>query len=231
MAHLARVAAAGEMATSLAHELNQPLGAITNYAGVCLDAVRPSNPLGPTFLEALEEIRKEAARASEIIRRLRAFLRKREPQRQPVNINEVVREAADMLAFDLRHNGVQARLQLAEGLPMIRVDAVQIQQVLVNLIQNGVDAMVDTRSHERRLAIKTVAAERGAVQVHVSDSGCGIAEDMWTRLFQGFATTKPNGLGMGLAICRTIVEAHGGRIWAVANPGQGATFRFALPNE
>ncbi len=230
IAHLSRIASVGEMASSLAHELNQPLTVILGYAGVCLDMVRSSPGAWGKMSGHLEAVCNQAKRAGEIIRRLRAYARKQqEVQRQLVEINPVVREAVEMMRFELRRAGVEAQLALAEGLPAVLIDPVQIQQVLTNWLQNALEAMEGVSAGERRLLLRTGLAEEGGVRVSMTDGGRGVEPEVAERMFESFFTTKPRGLGLGLAICRSIIEMHGGQITAKANADRGMTFEFVLP--
>lgn len=228
MAHLSRIAAVGAMASSLAHELNQPLTAICGYAEACQNLLRQGVDLPGNMLEYLSELQSEAVRAGRIVQRFRAYVRKAPPQRGPQDINAVVREALDIVRVRLQRSGVGLRLQLADGLEQAAVDPVQIQQVLVNLVQNAMDAMAAVEPANRRLVIKTAAAE-GGIRVSISDSGVGLSSPSADRLFQPFFTTKVGGLGLGLSICRSIIESHGGRISASANADHGMTFEFTVP--
>lgn len=230
IAHLSRIASVGEMASSLAHELNQPLTVILGYAGVCLDMVRSAPGAWGKMSGHLEAVCNQAKRAGEIIRRLRAYARKRqEVQRQLVEINPLVREAVEMMRFELRRAGVEAQLALAEGLPAVLIDPVQIQQVLTNWLQNALEAMEGVPADQRRLLLRTGLAEEGGVRVSMTDGGRGVEPEVADRMFESFFTTKPRGLGLGLAICRSIIEMHGGQITAKANADRGMTFEFVLP--
>jgi PAS domain S-box-containing protein len=227
--HLTRVAVLGELSGALAHELNQPLTAILSNA----QAAQRFLDREPVDLDEVRDILKdivgEDRRAGEVIRRLRAMLRKGETQLQLLEINDVVREVLDLAHSDLIERKVTLETQLASRLPPTRGDRVQLQQVLLNLIVNGCEAMVPNRPIDRRLTIATAAGKDGGAYVSVTDRGAGIAVDQFPRLFEPFFTTKGQGLGLGLSICRSIVAAHGGRLWAANNPDRGATFCFALP--
>jgi two-component system sensor kinase FixL len=229
LAHVARLATVGELATGLAHELNQPLYSISNYARGCLRRLQDA-ALDPTRLrEILHEIVGEADRAAKIIRRLRRMVQKREPVCKLFNLNYAIQEACALSNSILKKDAVELIRQLDPQLPKVYADEVQIQQVLLNLVRNGVEAMRDTPSAERVLQIRTSAAAPGELRVDVTDAGCGIGDEDLERVFDAFHTTRTNGMGMGLAISRSIVEMHGGRIWAANNPEQGATFSFTLP--
>lgn len=227
IAHLARVTTVGEMAAGLAHELNQPLGAILNNAGVALDAVAEIDA-PPLIADALEDISSEAKRAGDIIHRVRDFVRKQRPKFAPVQVNSLIREAVRLLAADLRHACVYSDLKLADRLPPAKADNVQVEQVLVNLLRNALDAMASVPPAARRLSIVS-DADNVSVRVRVIDAGSGATPEQLDDMFSAFFTTKPNGMGMGLAICRSIIEAHGGHIRATANPDRGITVEFTLP--
>jgi signal transduction histidine kinase len=229
LAHVLRVSTMGEMAAQLAHELTQPLGAIVNYAAGCrrrMDAT-PGQPA--ELIEAVELIRREALRAGEIIRRLRAFVRKGEPRRAPVNVNALVHEVAELVDGEAREHGVAVDLALQPDLPEVEGDDVEIEQVLINLTRNALEAMHDHPSDTSTLAVETRICDPGTVEVIVRDTGPGLPHGGASVIFEPFHTTKPRGLGMGLAISRTIVEAHGGTLTGASNPKRGATFRFTLP--
>ena len=229
LAHAGRVVVMGEMATSLAHELNQPLAVISGCAQVCLDKLRSGNGKLPEMWDPIEQVAEQAQRASEIIRRTRRFLRKEEDERRPIDVNAAIHGIEDLLRVDAREQGAAIELDLTAGLPPVSADLVQLQQVILNLAHNGMEAMAGRGSNRRHLAIRTSAADGGVVEVAVHDTGPGIPAENQARIFDPFFTTKPSGLGMGLAISRSIVEAHGGRLWATANEGAGAVFQFTLP--
>jgi PAS domain S-box-containing protein len=221
LAHVLRVGTMGEMAAGLAHEINQPLGAIANYARGAVRRVRDGGLASPGLLPILEEIAGEAMRAGEIIRRLRELIRKEGPQQAPVDVNELARNSVRLVQGEARQHGVDVQLELG-AVPRVAADATQLEQVLLNLLRNGIEAADSTG--ERRVRLRT-ATDAGAVAVDVRDSGAGLpAEDV----FAPFFTTKPHGLGMGLSISRSIIEAHGGRLEALPG-GPGATFRVTLP--
>lgn len=231
LAHLSRVSVAGQMATGLAHELNQPLGAILNYASACSSALDSGRDCNGIISESLQEIAKETRRAGEIIKRLRGFLRRQEPRTVTVDINDVVRESMRLMAWDLRGGGVIARVQLSDDLPPAKADIVQIEQVLVNLVRNAIDAMSAVAPAERQLLVWTAPGERmHGVRVGVTDNGPPLDEQALARMFDAFFTTKPDGLGIGLTISRSIIEAHCGKLWPRLNDGgRGVTMEFTLP--
>jgi PAS domain S-box-containing protein len=229
LAHLSRVAMLGELSGSLAHELNQPLTAILSNAQAAQRFLARNGGSPEELREILRDIVEEDKRAGEVIRRLRLLLKKGEIDVQPFDVAEVVEEVLKLLRSDLVNRGVSVRADLAAGLPPVRADRVQIQQVLVNLIANGCDAMSGDGSAERRILLSAVAAAENGVQVSVSDAGPGIPPADLERVFEPFVTTKPEGMGLGLTVCRTILLAHGGRLWASNNSGRGASFHFTLP--
>jgi C4-dicarboxylate-specific signal transduction histidine kinase len=227
LAHINRVTAMGQLAASITHEVNQPLAAIVNNADACLNWLAANN---------LEEARESAAlvvkdvhRASEIIDRIRALIKKAPPRKDPLGINEAIVEVITLTRSEAVKDGISVRTQLAEGLPLIQGDRVQLQQVILNLILNAVQAMSGVSEKSRELLISTEKEASGAVLFTVQDSGPGLDPESVARVFDAFYTTKPQGMGIGLAICRSIVEAHGGRLWATTNEDRGATFQFTLP--
>lgn len=229
LAHVARVSMMGEMAAQMAHELNQPLSAIVSYASGCIRRIRNGSERPEEILEALDQIAGQAVRASEILKRLRAFVRKGAPKRERVHINAVVRNALRFAEVEARDYGVSVRFEPAPYLPVIQADAVQLEQVVLNLVRNGFEAMRETNGRQRELVIRTGLDDHGFVRVSVRDSGAGVAADIADTLFEPFTTTKPDGLGMGLSISRSIIESHGGRLWMTQNAGAGATFEFTVP--
>jgi signal transduction histidine kinase len=229
LAHIGRVSAVGELTASLAHELNQPLTAILNNADVALQHL----DIAPLNLAALREILADIVtddkRAAEVIHRLRALVSKGDLAHVPLDINDVVAEVAQVVRSDVALRRVPMTVDLAPGLPGIRGDRIQLQQVVLNLVLNGLDAMADPPDRERALAVRTARAGDRAIRVAVEDSGVGIDADDVERMFEPLYTTKRDGLGMGLAIARTIVHAHGGDLSASNNPAGGATFAFTVP--
>jgi len=225
--HVTRMTAMGQMSSALAHELNQPLTAILSYANAA-SKMAGMPGIAPTELkETLAKLAEQTTRAGEIIRRLRAFVEKREPNRTRENLNKLVDESVRLGLVGVRDAGVQVRVQLDPEVSDAIIDRIEIQQVLVNLMRNAVEAMQG--SPRRELVVSTNRDNEDFVSVSVSDTGPGLAPEVAKRLFQPFVSTKAQGMGMGLNICRTIIEAHGGRLWADSNPGGGATFRFRVP--
>jgi len=228
LAHLSRVAMLGELSGSLAHELNQPLTAILSNAQAAQRYLAQSPPRVDKLAEILTDIVKSDHRAGAVIQRLRSLLRKEEAQRHPLDVNEVVEESLRLMRSDLLNRQVVVSSELARELPAVNGDRTQLQQVLLNLLINGCDAMDGHRS-DNRLIIRTQGTANGNVEVSVADKGAGIPSADLERIFEPFVTTKSHGLGLGLAICRSIVEAHGGRLWATNNPDRGATLHCELP--
>ncbi len=229
LAHLSRVNMLGELAGSLAHELNQPLTAILSNAQAAQRFLTHEPVDLSEVRDILADIVGEDKRAGEVIRRLRLLLKHGEVQHQPLNVNEAVQEVLRLVRSDLVNHSCTAQTELAPHLPVLHGDRVQIQQVLLNLVMNACDAMADTERDTRQLTIRTSRAKDGCVHIEVADGGTGIAQERLEEVFTPFYTTKPQGLGLGLAVCRTIITAHGGRLWATNNPGRGATFHFTLP--
>ncbi|HXY32800.1 MAG TPA: PAS domain S-box protein [Planctomycetaceae bacterium] len=231
IAHVSRLNTMGEMAVGLADELNQPLSSLTNYASAAAERLAEGAAEPTQTREVLGQIVGEAERAAEIIGRLRRLTRKRDQPNTLICINELARDVVALTAFEARRRGVEVRLALSESLPMVLGDSVQLEQVLVNLVRNSFEAMESPSLRERVLQVKTqlCPGDVGKIEVSVIDSGVGVPEECMDRLFSAFFTTKPDGLGMGLSISRSIVEAHGGRLWAEARVRHGAVFRFTLP--
>jgi len=229
LAHVLRVSAMGEMAAQLAHELTQPLSAIANYAAGCRRRLQPDAARHQALLEAVDRISAEALRAGEIIRRLRNFVRKEEPQLRPVDINAVVAEVVTLVGGDAREHGIDLQLTLDPTLPAVEADPIQLEQVIFNLVRNAVEAMQSDPGPSGVIGITTRLTAAAAIELLVCDAGAGISADDAEKIFEPFHTTKPAGLGMGLAISRSIVEAHGGTLSMTRNPTRGVTFTFALP--
>jgi len=225
----ARLVTAGEMASTLAHELNQPLAAIINYNLGCVRRLRSGNWMPEDLLDALEKSGAQAERAGRVIQRVREFVRKREPEFAACAVNDVVTGVTAMIEIETEKNAVRVTLDLAPDLPPVRADKVMIEQVILNLVKNGIEAMSGLPPAERTLVIRSCAGASGAVEIHIAANGGGIPPQLAENLFTPFFTTKTEGMGMGLQICRSIIELHQGRLWAQRNPGRGSTFRFALP--
>jgi C4-dicarboxylate-specific signal transduction histidine kinase len=229
LAHLARVSIMGELAASIAHEVNQPLTAVATFAQACRRMLDAGQVDRSDTVKILTRIEDEALRAGSIIHRLESMVRKRDGERAACDVNRLVREVEGLASADSRLHDVRLRLDLSERLPTVRADGIQLQQVLLNLIRNGVDAMADTEPSKRTMVVRTGALD-GAVRVSVTDHGCGVPRAAVGKLFRPFFTTKPGGTGMGLSICRSIVASHGGNIRFSADPGGGTTFWFTIPS-
>jgi C4-dicarboxylate-specific signal transduction histidine kinase len=218
----------GEVATGMAHELNQPLSAIVNYANGASRRLQGGIGDSDALVDAMRHISSQAQRAGEIIRRLRALVGKQPPIRSAVDLNYLVREVCGFIEFETTKLELQLQLELAEGEIPVNVDLVQIEQVLLNLLRNALDALEEQPAGERSLTIST-AVEQGRAVVCVTDNGPGIEPERMAQLFDPFFTTKETGMGMGLPISQTILENHGGDIWAESEPGQGTRFFVRLP--
>jgi signal transduction histidine kinase len=228
LTHAARLASMGELTASIAHEIKQPLSAILAHADTAELLLESDAPSLPEIQRILAEIRKDDLRASDVITRLRDLLGRHAMERRPVDVNEVIRDALGVVDAEARRRGVTVVRQLASELPQIIGDHVHLQQVVLNLVLNGMDAVAGVEESARRITIGTSAIANG-VEISVADNGPGIDPAIAPRLFESFATTKSRGLGLGLSIARTIVEAHGGTIGANAGAGHGAVFRVVLP--
>jgi signal transduction histidine kinase len=229
LTHLSRVAMLGEMSGGLAHELNQPLTAILSNAQAAHQFIVNKAIDDAEILEILRDIIAAEQRAGEVISRLRALFKRGQALMERLDANEVVREVVRLARGDLATRSIEAALQLAPKLPAIQGDRIQLQQVMLNLILNAAEAMAAVRSEERRLTVRTSAVD-GQVRISFADQGPGFAADMHEELFEPYYTTKPQGLGLGLSISRSIIDAHGGQLWGVAQPGRGATFHIELPS-
>lgn len=229
LAHLSRVTMLGELAGSLAHELNQPLAAILSNAQAAQRFLAGDNVDLNEVRDILEDIATDDQRAGEIIRRLRLLLKKGEVQQVPLDINDVVQDVLKLIRNDLLNHSIRLRTRFASGLAVIAGDRVQLQQVLLNLIMNALEAMSQVPLAEKRLLVRTEGTGEGGVRVAIVDHGTGLGLDASEKIFSPYFTTKPGGMGMGLAVCRTIITAHGGRLEGENNPGKGAVFSFTLP--
>jgi C4-dicarboxylate-specific signal transduction histidine kinase len=229
LAHANRVATIGQLTASIAHEVNQPLAAAVTNAQAGLRWLSAQPPDLEEARQAFRNIQENGKRAGEVIGRIRALIKKSPPRKDGIAINDAILEVVALTGGEAVKNGVSVRTELAEGLPLIQGDRVQLQQVILNLIVNAVQAMSGAGEGARELLISTGTAESEGVLVAVRDSGPGLPPSGIEHLFDAFYTTKADGMGMGLSICRSIIEAHGGRLWASANLPRGAVFQFTVP--
>jgi PAS domain S-box-containing protein len=229
LAHVARVSSMGEMASAIAHEVNQPLTAIANYVYACMRLLRRGASTQDEALEVMQRVATEAERAGEVVRKMRSFVRGEEGQVSAVDANFLVTEVLRLAAPEARQSGVELVQALDYELPEVCADSIQIQQVLLNLVRNAVEAIVAGGARERNVRIETARGETGFVEIRVADTGPGLAAEALEKVFEPFYTTKAEGIGIGLALSRSIADAHGGRLWATAAPGRGATFHLSLP--
>jgi two-component system sensor histidine kinase TtrS len=231
-AELARVAemnSMGELASGIAHELNHPLATITNYATGCIRRLRAGNDNRDEVLDILERVSNQATRASQIIRSLRESMRDDKRRWEQIDLNKTIRDVTDLLEFNLRNSNTQLSLHLAPDLPAILADPIQIEQVLLNLVGNAIDAVEANDNPTRRITITTSLNDQRQIIVTITDSGTGIPEDLRSKLFNPFVTTKKEGMGLGLSISCSIVKEHGGKIWIGESSESGSTFYFSLP--
>jgi signal transduction histidine kinase len=228
LAHMARVTIMGELSASIAHEVNQPLGAIAADGHACLRWLDRTEPNVEEAKAAVTRMIHEATRASEVIGRIRSLAGKRPHQMIAIDMNQAILGVLSLTRYPILKNGILLKTDLANDLRPARGDLVQLQQVMVNLIVNAVEAMAVTSGGPRELLVSSQNEGRDQIVVQVRDSGIGIDPGRLQQIFQPFVTSKPDGMGIGLSLSRTIVEAHGGRLWAERNPGPGATFRFSL---
>jgi C4-dicarboxylate-specific signal transduction histidine kinase len=228
LAHVSRVTTMGELAASIAHEVNQPLVGVVTNASASLRLLARDSPDLVEASEAIRAIIRDGNRAADVVSCMRALFKKARPVKERLNINEAIDEVVILTKGEARRNKVALRTQLAANLPSVLGDRVQIQQVVMNLILNGIEAMSTVQDRERDLVVRTQRGEGDEVRVSVQDSGIGFDQLNAERFFDAFHSTKPGGMGMGLSISRSIVESHGGRLWATANDGPGATFQFTL---
>ena len=219
----------GQLTASIAHEVNQPLGAIVTSAAACERWLATNPPQMEKARRALERIVNDGRRADEVIKRIRALIKKAPPHKEVVDLNAAILEVTDLTRSEAVKTGVTVGTQLAGELPRIQGDRVQLQQVMLNLIVNAIQSMRDVEDGNRELQISTASIEPEGVRVAVRDTGQGLRPESLPRLFEPFYTTKPDGMGMGLSICRSIIEAHGGRLWATRCEPRGALFQFTIP--
>jgi two-component system, LuxR family, sensor kinase FixL len=226
--HVSRLRSMGQMAAALAHELNQPLTATANYVRAALRLLSAAEPNLERVRQAMSNAVEQTMRSGEIIRRLRAFVARGEVSRHPEDVATLIEEASALALVGAKERGIKVMIRLEPDLPPVAVDRVQIQQVLLNLIRNAVEAMETSEVRELTLA---TAVQDTWVQISVGDTGGGVPAEIEARLFQPFVTTKPEGMGIGLSVCRTIIEAHGGRLWVESDPDKGSIFHFTLPRQ
>lgn len=226
-----RLITMGEMASSLAHELNQPLSAIANYCAGCIKRMQAGNYRFEDLLAAMQKAADQAERAGKIIRRMRDMVKKSDPKREPISLGELVDEARAFADIEAQRTGTQIVVDLPENLPKIVVDRIMIEQVLLNLVKNGIESMHNIPFERRRLFIHARIADERMLEISVADQGHGLAEEDIEKIFAPFFTTKPDGMGIGLAICRSIIEFHQGRLWVETRREGGTTFRFTVPIE
>jgi two-component system sensor histidine kinase TtrS len=231
MAHVSRLSTMGEMASQIAHELNQPLSAITNYAGACMRRLQDDRADRDSLLEAMQLLSTQAHRAAQIVRQIRDFIRKRDPQRGPIEINALVGQTAQLVSVEAGRAGVDIDLDLAETLPSVNGIVIELEQVVVNLLRNAIEAVGHNPTDQRRITIRSTFNADDVIHIEVRDNGPGMDPTALSEAFTPFYTTKRSGMGLGLAISRRIVEAHGGRLWAEVEAGGGATFHIDLPSE
>ena len=231
LAHMTRLTTMGELTASIAHEVNQPLAGVVTNANAGLRWLAGASPDLNEAREALRRIVRDGNRASDVIARIRTLMKKGETDRTRLDVNRVIQEMVELTRGEVLQRNVSLKAELSANLPLIIADRVQLQQVLLNLIINAAEAMSANKERPRLLSIRSERVEPSTVRVAVQDTGIGLDSQQVERLFEAFYTTKPNGLGMGLSICRSIVEAHGGRLWATPNDGPGTTFQFTLPTE
>jgi NO-binding membrane sensor protein with MHYT domain len=229
LAHVSRVMTLGELTASISHEVNQPLAAVVINGQICLRLLALETPRPDDVRTTVERMVRDANRASEVIQRIRALAKRTEPQMVSLDINDVIREATLLVQREVLSHGVSMRTELASALPPVLGDRVQLQQVVINLLMNGVEAMASITDRAREIVIRSQQPEAGQVLVAVLDSGIGIDSETAERLFSAFFTTKPSGMGMGLSISRSIIRAHGGKLWVSPNPDHGAAFQFTVP--
>lgn len=229
LAQMSRAMTMGELTASIAHEVNQPLAGIITNASTCLRMLAADPPNIEGARETARRTIRDGNRASDVIIRLRALFSQQEFTPEPVDLNEAAREVIALSSGEMHRNRVVVRPELADDLPPVLGDRIQLQQVVLNLLRNAADAMSEVHDRPRHLVIRTELEEGGRVRLAVKDVGLGIEPESAPRLFESFYTTKPNGMGIGLSVCRSIIESHRGRLWAEANEGPGATFSFSLP--
>ena len=231
LARVARITTIGELTASIAHEVNQPLAAVVANADACVAWLSRDHPDLSEARAAAERATRGATRASEVITRIRSLITKTTPQKSLVKINEMIEETVALAAAQASAHNVAVEVELYGDLPHVLGDRIQLQQVVANLLMNAIDAIISTTDRPRKVLIRSEPQSGGQIRVSVQDSGIGVNPDVMNRLFEPFFTTRPNGMGMGLAISRSIIEAHGGRLWAESTGSTGSVFHFTLPSE
>jgi C4-dicarboxylate-specific signal transduction histidine kinase len=231
LAHANRVVTIEQLTASITHEVNQPIAAARNNVIAALHFLDRNPPDLQEVREALACAAEDTDRAGAVVSRMRTLMQKASPRSERVDINEAVHEVIELTRGEALKNGVSVKTEFAKGLPIITCDRVQLQQVVLNLILNALQAMGGDREGAGQVLITTSQTESNDACIGIQDTGPGLSSEILSRLFEPFYTTKPNGMGLGLAICRSIIEAHGGRLWAEANEPRGAVFQFTLPNE
>lgn len=229
LSHISRLSMIGEMTSGLGHELNQPLAAINNYAQGCIRRIQAGKDDNESLVDALQRISREAARASDIIARFRRFAKKEQLQRDWVNIDALICDAVRLSELDSAKHGVEVDLHLSGVMPQVFIDPIQIQQVIVNLVRNAIEATLETPEGKKPVSVHVSSPDEDRIKVSVSDNGHGLLAESVDHLFQPFFTTKANGLGMGLSLSHRIIKAHGGELSAQPNEDSGMTFYFVLP--
>jgi len=226
---VARVTALGELTAVISHEVNQPLTGLVSSGSACLRWLSAETPDLAAARRSVERMIKDGKRAGEIINRIRAMVKKAPPQRESLNINDTIMEVMALVLAEVRRSGISVHAALSPDLPLVLGDRIQLQQVVLNLIVNALEAMSGIDQMQRRLSVSSIRHEPNGVLVAVSDSGTGLDPTSLDRVFDAFYTTKVDGMGMGLAVSQKLVQAHGGRLWATPNLPQGAIFQFRLP--
>jgi signal transduction histidine kinase len=229
LAHINRVSMMGELAASIAHEVNQPLSGIVSNASACLRWLAGDAPDVEEVREAVRDIARDGKRAGEVVARIRALTKRTAGPREKLDLNEIIREVLALVGDEARRSSVIVQTQFADDLSPVAGDRVQLQQVVLNLVMNAIEAMSSTAERARELVIATRNVDADQVQVTVEDSGIGVDPNTINKIFDSFYTTKPGGMGMGLSISRSILQAHGGRLWATVNDDPDTSFHFTLP--
>jgi len=229
LARVARVTTLGELTAAIAHEVNQPLTGVISSGNACLHWLAANPPNLEAARRSVERLIDDGNRAADVIRRIRDMVRKSPPRKDPFNINDTIMEVLALIRTELSRNDISPRAELSNDVPVVWGDRIQLQQVILNLIMNAIEAMSEVSPTQRKLLIASAKDGSNGVLVRIQDSGIGLDGESLDRLFEAFFTTKARGMGMGLAVSQTILQAHGGRLWATPNASHGATFQFTLP--